>query len=336
MNSHVEALHTSIINLRTDNKVTIKGELVKLQEAGVNVEGFNTKTKLDFIQSLESASSSIYREEVTSELDALKLEIQQTIQQAGLTSFRLGKLLLQAREVSENQQEFLDWADSNFSIKKSWAFKLMKVSQVFEGEPWCKVATSVLYTLQCQASDEQMLEAKKFAEAGKLDVATLKALLAPPVVPVAKAGAGTEVVDKRACDSVQAALMDVTPHDVQGVEASPAPVAQAMTAPEIKPDTLDMQQQLEDALRTIGELSQQLAELQRPRLSSGVQMPMLAQFSSDCLYARLGLSKEDSADKGKILEAFKALCKAGYGRAHEAFPLIDEARHQLIHAGEVA
>ena len=63
---------------------------------------------------------------------------------------------------------------------------------------------------------------------------------------------------------------------------------------------------------------------------------MLPQFSSTCMYARLGLAAEDAADKAKILEAFKSLCKAGYGRQHEAYSLLDEARHKLIHAMEAA
>lgn len=340
MQKLIDALNASVFTLRTKGKATIKAEVATLTEAGVTCDELDTSSKAAFIESLEDMANELVESETLEALDSLKVEIAHTIEQAGATSFKLGRLLTEAREACENQQEFLEWTDKNFGIKKSWAFKLMAVSKRFEGEPWSSVAVSVLYTLQAQATDEQMLEARKFAEAGKLDVSTVKALLSPSVPVIKQAEPVVTDADKRATASVQAALMDVTPHDVKGVEATPAPVAAkpvpAAEGPDLtrKTDTLELQEQLESALKTISELSQQIAELTRPRLSSGPQMPMLPQFSSKSMYARLGLDAADCPDKGEILEAFKALCKAGYGRSHEAFKLIDEARHNLIHAGE--
>lgn len=342
MQDLIDTLNASVFTLRTKGKATIKGEVAVLTEAGVSCDELDTSSKAAFIESLEAKIQELAENETLDALESLKVEIKHTIEQAGATSFKLGKLLSEARDACENQQEFLEWTDANFGIKKSWAFKLMAVAKRFEGEPWTSVAISVLYTLQAQATDEQMLEARKFAEAGKLDVSTIKAILQPTVPVVKPAEPVVTDADKRATASVQAALMDVTPHDVKGVEATPAPVAAkpapAADVPVIAPklDTLDLQQQLADALTTIANLTNELSELRKPRLSSGPQMPMLPQFNSKSMYARLGLDAADCPDKAEILEAFKALCKAGYGRQHEAFALIDEARHQLVHAQEVA
>lgn len=349
MQALLDAVNASLLTMRVKGKATIKGELELLEAAGViahcaEVEyELDTSTKAAFISSLDTLATHLVNGEHVMALDALKVEIAETITQAGATSFKLGRLLIEAREACENQEEFLEWTDSNFGIKKAWAFKLMAVSKKFEGEPWASVATSVLYTLQAQANEEQLLEAKKFAEAGKLDAKTLKALLAPPVVHVAPQAKETSASQQKAAESVQAALMEASPVDSNIPLSKPeAPVA-AVSVPMIqqqptaKADTLDLKQQNEELLRMVADLTKQIAELTKPRINSGPTMPMLAQFNSPCLYARLGLSQEDAADKGKILEAFKALCKAGYGRQHEAFQLIDEARHQLIHANvEVA
>lgn len=342
MQKLIDALNASVFTLRTKGKATIKAEVATLTEAGVPCDELDTSSKAAFIESMEAMANELVETETLNALESLKVEIAHTIEQSGATSFKLGKLLTEAREACENQQEFLEWVDSNFGIKKAWAFKLMAVSKRFEGEPWTSVAISVLYVLHSQATEEQLLEARKFAEAGKLDIATVKALLMPPVPVVAKTEPVVTDADKRATASVQAALMDTTPHDVKGVEATPAPVIKPATPEPLaavvqpKGDTLELQEQLERAMATISELTNQIAELTRPRITSSSQMPMLPQFSSKSLYARLGLDASEQPGKAEILEAFRALCKAGYGRTHEAFKLIDEARHELIHSLEVA
>ena len=342
MQDLIKALNDSVFTLRTKGKATIKAEVALLTEAGVTCDELDTSSKAAFIESLENMANELVENETLDALSSLKVEIEHAIEQSGATSFKLGRLLTQAREACENQQEFLEWVDSNFGIKKAWAFKLMAVAKRFEGEPWTSVAISVLYVLHSQATEEQMLEARKFAEAGKLDLKTVKALLMPTVPVVAKAEPVVTDADKRATASVQAALMDVTPHDVKGVEATPAPVIKPApvepAAPVLTPkgDTLELQEQLEKAMATISQLTSRIAELTQPRITSSSQMPMLPQFSSKSLYARLGLDASEQPGKAEILEAFRALCKAGYGRTHEAFQLIDEARHELIHALEVA
>lgn len=328
-----DQLQDAIIIMRMDSKSTIKGMVEKLAEQGFDSQLWNTKSKALFIESLQMYIDNLCENLLTTELDSLKLEISATIEEAGKASFRLGSLLLKARDACENQQEFLDWVDFNFGIKKAWAFKLMKVSQVFEGEPWCSVATSVLYILQAQANDEQMLEAKKFAEVGKLDIQTVKALLNTPVAPVRPVAATENKIEQTEAASVQAALMST---EAQEVAPALQPVASAVTpeislSPVVDKSNSELLAQIADMSSTIKQLTEQLAEATKPRLRSSSDMPMLRQFRSSLMHVRLGLSQQEAQSKEIILEAFKELCKAGYGRAHEAFVLLDEARHTLIH-----
>ena len=327
-----DQLQDAVIIMRMDSKATIKGMVEKLTEQGFDSQLWNTKSKALFIESIQMHIDRLSESMLTTELDSLKLEISATIEEAGKASFKLGSLLLKARDACENQQEFLEWVDFNFGIKKAWAFKLMKVSQVFEGEPWCNVATSVLYILQSQANDEQMLEAKKFAEAGKLDIQTVKALLNPPVIPVKAAVTSNEQIEQKVSESVQTALMDTAPKEVApAVEQSLPAAAVASLPPVADKSNEELLAQIADMTATIKQLTEQLSEATKPRLRSSSDMPMLRQFNSPLMHVRLGLSQQEAQSKEIILEAFKELCKAGYGRAHEAFPLLDEARHVLIY-----
>lgn len=332
MNNAIADLHNALIIMRTDNKATIKGMVAKLTEQGFDAALWDTKSKALFIDSIDAHAKELAESSLVTELDALKVDISKVINDAGKSAFELGSLLLKAREACDSQQEFLEWVDENFGIKKAWAFRLMKVSQVFSGEPWTSVAVSVLYTLQAQATDEQMAEARKFAEAGKLDISTVKALLAPPL-PVAAKPVAQPAEPAKVASSVQEALMSVEPKDVStAVEVKPAPQESTVST---AVDSNELLAKIADMSETIRQLTEQLAEANKPRLRPVVEMPMLPQFSSPCLYARLGLSADEANSKDKILEAFKALCKAGYGRQQkEAFALIDEARHELIKALE--
>lgn len=325
MQNIITALNEAIVSI--NGGATIKATVAELESSGVDVTSFDTKTKAAFITGLEAKVTELAETTIVSELDMLKVEISEAIQTAGKATFQLGKLLLKARDACETQADFLIWVDSNFGIKKAWAFKLMKVSQVFDGEPWNKVPATVLYLLHCQANDEQMLEAKKFAEVGKLTTATVQDLLAPPV-PQAPKGASHEEINEAADKATTEALADTFIADasapIKGSEQPPA-------APSPSADT-GLLLKIEELLALNAELQGQIQELTKPRLRSGSDMPMLPQFNSPHHYVRLGLSQEDSKDKQLILDAFKAMCKAGYGRAHEAFALLDEARHELIHA----
>lgn len=332
MTNAIDALHNALIIMRTDNKATIKGMVAKLEEQGFDSALWDTKTKVTFIESIDAKAKELFETTLVTELDALKIEITETINKMGENLLQLGRLLNQARDAHDSQAEFLEWVDVNFSIKKAYAFRLMKVAKVFTDEAWQGVPVIVLHNLQAQATDEQVEQARKLALAGEFNsTADLNKLLGVPDKPAVKPTKPAEQQITRAAESVQNALIESGNADVK-VEI---PAAHS-GAQEPQQDVSELLSKIDSMAETINQLTKQLAEANKPRLSNANLMPMLPQFTSKSMYARLGLDHADNPTKADVLEAFKALCKLGYGRAHqEAFALIDEARHNLCNSAEV-
>lgn len=332
-----ETLQAIITRLEAGELATLKAAKEEL----ITLDLFSTaRTKAAFIEEVAAIIAGLPSEdEAVTELDALESEIKQTITAAGKATFHLGELLIKAKEVHDTTQDFLVWVNEKFGIKKAWCFKLMKVAQTFQEEVWHGVSANVLYVLQSQATDYQLDKARELAEAGNLNSKSLAELLEPPQQPVKQETTiAPATASEQAGKLIEDALTGGEP--LAATESKPA-------LPEAKePQQGDNQQVL---LEKISELTEQLATTQRnyealqlqlleatkPRIAAS-SAPMLPQFTSSCLYARLGLAAEDATDKAKILEAFKSLCKAGYGRQHEAYSLLDEARHELIHTMENA
>lgn len=325
---------------------TIKDSLAEVDALGVDVSSLNTKTREGFITSLDQLrvslnEAAVVEEEAAlmSELDCLEGEIKATIADAGKATFHLGELLLKAKDAHESTPDFLKWVDEKFGIKKAWAYRLMKVASVFQEDAWKATAVEVLYTLQSQATDSQLEQARELAEAGKLNRKTLSELL-EPVAPLVKQVEQPEPQSSQKL--LQQAADSLIASAAEPQEAAPQlPESSALDSKpqEDKEDLMELVRELREQLalqqQQNAELMKQIAEANKPRIAAS-NAPMLPQFTSACMYARLGLAAEDAADKAKILEAFKSLCKAGYGRQHEAYSLLDEARHKLIHAMEAA
>lgn len=328
------------------DKMTIKDALTEVDKMGVDVSSLNTKTREGFITSLDQLRISIneaavVEEEATlmSELEFLEGEIKATIADAGKATFHLGELLLEAKDAHESTPDFLKWVDEKFGIKKAWAYRLMKVASVFQEDAWKATAVEVLYTLQSQATDSQLEQARELAEAGKLNRKTLSELL-EPVSPAIKQveqpePQSSQKLLQQAADSLIASAAEPQEAAPQLPESSVLDSKPQEDKEDLMELVRDLREQLALQQQQNEELMKQIMEANKPRIAAS-NAPMLPQFSSACMYARLGLAAEDASDKAKILEAFKSLCKAGYGRQHEAYSLLDEARHKLIHAMEAA
>lgn len=328
------------------DKMTVKAALAEVDKMGVDVSSLNTKTREGFITSLDQLRISIneaavVEEEATlmSELDCLEGEIKATIADAGKATFHLGELLLKAKDAHESTPDFLKWVDEKFGIKKAWAYRLMKVASVFQEDAWKATAVEVLYTLQSQATDSQLEQARELAEAGKLNRKTLSELL-EPVAPAIKQveqpePQSSQKLLQQAADSLIASAAEPQEAAPQLPESSVLDNKPQEDKEDLMELVRDLREQLALQQQQNEELMKQITEANKPRIAAS-NAPMLHQFTSACMYARLGLAAEDAADKAKILEAFKSLCKAGYGRQHEAYSLLDEARHKLIHAMEAA
>lgn len=328
------------------DKMTVKAALAEVDALGVDVDSLNTKTREGFITSLDQLrvslnEAAVVEEEATlmSELDCLEGEIKATIADAGKATFHLGELLLKAKDAHESTPDFLKWVDEKFGIKKAWAYRLMKVASVFQEDAWKGTAVEVLYTLQSQATDSQLEQARELAEAGKLNRKTLSELLEPVAPPVKQVEQpepqSSQKLLQQAADSLIASAAEPQEAAPQLPESSILDSKPQEDKEDLMELVRDLREQLALQQQQNAELMKQIAEANKPRIAAS-NAPMLPQFSSACMYARLGLAAEDAADKSKILEAFKSLCKAGYGRQHEAFSLLDEARHKLIHAMEAA
>lgn len=328
------------------DKMTVKAALAEVDALGVDVSSLNTKTREGFITSLDQLrvslnEAAVVEEEATllSELECLEGEIKATIADAGKATFHLGELLMKAKDAHESTPDFLKWVDEKFGIKKAWAYRLMKVASVFQEDAWKATAVEVLYTLQSQATDSQLEQARELAEAGKLNRKTLSELL-EPVSPAIKQveqpePQSSQKLLQQAADSLISSAAEPQEAAPQLPESSVLDSKPQEDKEDLMELVRDLREQLALQQQQNEELMKQIMEANKPRIAAS-NAPMLPQFSSACMYARLGLAAEDASDKAKILEAFKSLCKAGYGRQHEAYSLLDEARHKLIHAMEAA
>lgn len=328
------------------DKMTVKAALAEVDALGVDVSSLNTKTREGFITSLDQLrvslnEAAVVEEEAAlmSELDCLEGEIKATIADAGKATFHLGELLLKAKDAHESTPDFLKWVDEKFGIKKAWAYRLMKVASVFQEDTWKGTAVEVLYTLQSQATDSQLEQARELAEAGKLNRKALSELLEPVAPPVKQVEQPEPQSSQKLLQQAADSLIASAAEPQEAAPQLPESSVLDSKPQEDKEDLMELVRELREQLalqqQQNAELMKQIAEANKPRIAAS-NAPMLPQFTSACMYARLGLAAEDAADKAKILEAFKSLCKAGYGRQHEAYSLLDEARHKLIHAMEAA
>lgn len=348
MQNIIDSIKAIVVEMTDDkSKTTVKAAYAQVVELGVDVSEVVTKTRASFIQTLDSLRVRLQDDllaqaeaSALTELECLEGEIKATIADAGKATFHLGELLLKAKDAHESTPDFLKWVDDKFGIKKAWAYRLMKVASVFNEDAWKGTAVEVLYTLQSQATDSQLEQARALAEAGSLTRKTLAELL-EPVAPAVKPA------EQQEPQASQKLLEQAASTIIDEAKAEPQEAAPMLPEPSVldsKPQedsselmelVRDLREQLAIQQQQNAELLAQIAEANKPRIAAS-NAPMLPQFSSACLYARLGLAAEDATDKAKILESFKSLCKAGYGRQHEAYPLLDEARHELIHAMENA
>lgn len=253
------------------------------------------------------------------------IEINQHIDNLGNAYLAIGEALNFVRGDFENQAEFLDWVKAEFGIMKSQCFNLMKVAKIFGTDERFKgVSMRVLVALSTYVEDAAVMErAAAAAQAGELDTPSLKTIIEP---------AGK--VPKATAQPRNMAANDPTPVDTEVVEADKELVSEisASTAPTQQPaqlETTERERGLLSLVETLKETIRQFQEEAQKRESERdtkvKAAPMLPQFKSTCMYARLGLSQEESQDAKKVKKAQRELVKLGYGAEHKAWPAISEA-----------
>lgn len=289
--------------------------------------------------------------------ESVAAEIKSCLDSIGQSYLRVGALLLEAREDFEDTREFLSWALVEFSIKKAQAYHLMNIAKNFKDDTrFTGVSMRVMLALIPMVDDAELMEkAAALAEKGNLTTNTVNELLGKPAVklavvgecepntkepaeevevdsPVAVAARKHETYTKALLDSVEGRegeIMGDAKHadipfapDVPGVDASPNPTLQdtAMAG---------LLSQIKALTEQNAALSDRIAELSSTRESKKAAAPMLPQFKSSCMYARLGLSAEEAEKKTSVNKAKRELVKLGYGEGHEAWQFISEAVEAL-------
>ena len=354
-----QALIAILNNLEAAKLVDSKAALAMLecdnpeftQELSHKIMAANkARTKADFSACLSMVVALLDELEPeqapVTELERLEGQIHSEVVNVANGYFNLGTLLKQAKEQFDKSHEFLAWADEKFGFKKAYVYRLMQVATKFDDPIWHNTPMRNLFTLAQQGTEDDIENARQLLENGnELNIANLSILLngagsSKPENDKAADSEASAAALQQAAQSVTAAIMNDAVQDVAPKIPGAAPVAaQAPETPQQpaaaaeSPADSKLAEQLEIALGQIAELTQRLAEATKPKLRDPSEIPVLRQFKSSCYRTRLGLSEEEAGDKATILEAFKEFCKAGYGRQHqEAFALIDEARHNLIHS----
>lgn len=279
--------------------------------------------------------------------ESVAAEIKSCLDSIGQSYLRVGELLLEAREDFEDTREFLSWALTEFSIKKAQAYHLMNIAKNFKDDTrFTGVSMRVMLALIPMVDDVELMEkAAALAEKGNLTTNTVNELLGKPSVKLAVVGecapvepeAGqdaakhTEYTEKllSSVEGRESEIMGEVKHadipvapDVPGVDASPNPTLQdtAMAG---------LLSQIKNLTEQNAALADRIAELTSARESKKASAPMLPQFKSGCMYARLGLSAEEAEKKTAVNKAKRELVKLGYGEGHEAWQFISEAVEDL-------
>lgn len=285
--------------------------------------------------------------------DLVAVEIRAHLDSIGTTYIKVGELLNEARADFENQKEFLAWADAEFSIKKAQCYNLMNVARVFaDNKAFEGVAMRVMLALVPFADDaELMTKAAELAQADALDTAAVNTLTGKPQkaqAPAANtAAAGIAQAAAAAANAAAQENNDDTPpfsteSGTQGrstvaPSTFAAPYGENAEANNNLTHTLSTDDERTAALlATIKQLNDTIADMQAKlnertseRETRRSAAPMLPQFKSKCMYARLGLSAEDAEKKTAVNKAKRELVKLGYGEGHEAYALIVEAVEAL-------
>lgn len=320
-----------------------KAELLEMDyPESVVAAAMAARTKAQFIAELEAiealpAVPDEVPQVILTRLEEIETSINGIIEQQATGYFELSNLLAEAKDEFDTTQEFLKWADERFSFKKAYVYRVLQVGRTFADPIWRTTAITNLFLLMSQGTEADIENAKLFIEkGGVLSKDNLSVLLDgqatnKPVKAPKPSAEETLSELETGSQELSAAIVDEAVRDV--VLKAPEPKAPHAPHPEAPAAAvLAPSEQVTELLAQIAELTRQLAEAQKPKLRDVKAIPMLRQFQSSDHKVRLGLTFEESQSKEAILEAFRDFCRAGYGRGHEAFALLDEARHELIHS----
>lgn len=284
-------------------------------------------------------------------LPEIEEEIKDELGKASTALLNVGDLLNEARQEFDNAKAFHGWAEGTFGFKKAYTHRLMKAAEDFpKGDVLRSQSIRVLHRLGGFPEEVKQAAREKVEDGESLSDKGAQALNAEMNPPAEESQQGPSqgddkqdglhnTVDANAQHSHAQAEDQGAPWEPSTGSESPV-AGQPVELTEAPKPAQQAEENPEIARlnRIIEELQAELAanRQERERKSGGSKAPVLPQFSSECMYARLGLSADESANADKVRKAFRALVKAGYGSQHESHGLLIEARDALMQVAEAA
>ena len=188
-----------------------------------------------------------------------------------------GYLLRDAKGHFDSAGAWLQWAESEFGLKKTHTYRLVKIAETFgANEAFDGVDAHALRILIDGKTDaEKMEEAEKLAATGNLNPQTARQLVG-----------------------------DSEPDKAKGAKEQ-----RAEETAEMLEQNRALAKQNEELSGLIEELRQQLANKAETAKKTPATMPMLPQFDSDAMHIRLGLTEKEGGDIKKVRAAYRALVK---------------------------
>ena len=287
-------------------------------------------------------------EQAVARLPEIESTIKELMSTAATALLSIGELLNEAREEFDNAKDFLAWSLEKFGFKKAYVYRLMKVADEFSADDvLAGQSINVLHKLAGlpeevkQAAREQVQEGENLTGkqvdklAGKDEGTPDNAQQGPSQGAAAEPheSTGVDENDQHAADLGDDEGADVgAPWSAGTGREAPTGEPPKAVEPEVDPEVKRLRE-------LVSELQAELATARQEREAKSAgkgKAPMLPQFTSDCYYARLGLSAEQGADPAEVRKAFRALVKAGYTSQHEAYPALVEAKDNLMQVADAA
>lgn len=230
-------------------------------------------------------------------------KINKELDKAGKSNFVIGKILKESREYFSSTDDFLSWAKNGTGLGKAQVYNLMKQYTVFgEDETWSKVASRVL-SLLAGKNDEIVAKCKEYIVAGNtLDTKAYNEIVDSVERPATNNNNNTGENNGTIGSTNNS-------NDNVGNSGDTKPTGNSNDISG-KP-TEEKESEEEKLNKKILELEEQLANTRKnlEKVLDSQKLAILPQFKSYCMYARLGISIEESQDKKAVQKAYRELAK---------------------------
>lgn len=274
------------------------------------------RSKTSFIDCLTAIISEI--EAKADPVDILKEnaeKINELNSQAFGIDSNIGKLLTESRELFDNSKDFLSWTRTACGIQKAWAYQLMSVYKNFGLMP--EYQNTKASVLRCIATQDEEVKKRVHAylqDNKKITLAHLNKLIAEVTGVVVQSAKDKKEQRESEKQTEQDKLQQATTEASESDNASTGEDERCVVDYTDNPsntETAKVSDESQVLSKRVDELAEELA-LARKELNKAMKDQIaveLPQFSSDCLYARLGLSLEESKDKVKVNSSYRLLAK---------------------------